>query len=98
MLEGNKVITVKSDMPEINIFNLVLNSSAVAPNSSLLKVLLLECGRVKVSFTKLRRYYSFSFLSRALRLFHLEEQANKDDSDSDSDSDYDSDFFSDDQL
>ena len=33
---------------------------------------------------------------RALRLFHLEEQANKDDSDSDSDSDYDSDFFSDD--
>ena len=35
---------------------------------------------------------------RALRLFHLEEQANKDDSDSDSDSDYDSDFFSDDDL
>lgn len=33
---------------------------------------------------------------RALRLFHLEEQANKDDSDSDSD--YDSDFFSDDDL
>ena len=30
---------------------------------------------------------------RALRLFHLEEQANIDDSDSDSD--YDSDFFSD---
>ena len=47
---------------------------------------------------KLRRYYSFSFLSFALRLFHLEEQANKDDSDSDSDSDYDSDFFSDDDL
>ena len=42
LLEGNKVITVKSDMPEINIFKLVLNSSAVAPNSSLLKVLLLE--------------------------------------------------------
>ena len=35
---------------------------------------------------------------RALRLFHLEEQSNKDDSDSDSDSDYDSDFFSDDDL
>jgi len=31
---------------------------------------------------------------RALRLFHLDEQAKKDDSDSDSDSDYDSDFFS----
>ena len=30
---------------------------------------------------------------RALRLFHLKEQANKDDR-SDSDSDYDSDFFS----
>ena len=42
LLEGNKVITVKSDMPEINIFKLVLNSSAVAPNSPLLKVLLLE--------------------------------------------------------
>ena len=39
---------------------------------------------------------------RALRLFHLKEQANKDDSDSDSDSesdsDYDIDFFSDDDL
>ena len=33
---------------------------------------------------------------RALTLFHLEEKANKDDSDSDSD--YDSDFFSDDDL
>ena len=35
---------------------------------------------------------------RALRLFHLKEQANKDDSESESDSDYDIDFFSYDDL
>ena len=93
-------------MPEINIFKLVLNSSASCSELVLIKSVIARtiklnftfCGRVKVSFTKLRRYYSFSFLSCALRLFHLEEQGNKDDSDSDSDSDYDSDFFSDDDL
>ena len=35
---------------------------------------------------------------RALKLFHLKEQANKDNSESESDSDYDIDFFSYDDL